>query len=67
MGKAALRQLALCLSEELAPAGLHAAIVTVSGFVQRDTPFNPERIAECFWQLHAEPQDRWRDEVVLKP
>ena len=67
MGKAALRQLALCLAEELAPEGLHAALVTVAGFVQRDTPFNPDLIADCFWELHREPRESWRSEVVLRP
>ncbi len=67
MGKAALRQLALCLAEELAPEGIHAATVTVAGFVERDTPFNPDLIAECFWELHCEPRESWRSEVVLRP
>ncbi len=67
MGKAALRQLALCLAEELAPDGLHVATVTVAGYIQRDAPFNPDRIAECFWELHSEPREAWRSEVVLRP
>lgn len=67
MGKAALRQLALCLAEELAPAGIHAATVTVAGFVQPGTAFGPDRIAEHFWELHAEPRERWRSEVVVRP
>jgi NAD(P)-dependent dehydrogenase (short-subunit alcohol dehydrogenase family) len=66
LGKAALRQLALCLAEELAPEGIHAATVTVAGFVQRDSAFNPELVAESFWELHSEPRTRWRSEVVLK-
>jgi hypothetical protein len=37
MGKAALRSLALCLAQELAPEGIHAATITVCGFVQRGT------------------------------
>ncbi len=67
MGKAALRQLALCLAEELKPEGIHVATVTVAGFVQKDAAFNPDLIAESYWQLHEEPQERWRSEVVLKP
>jgi NAD(P)-dependent dehydrogenase (short-subunit alcohol dehydrogenase family) len=66
-GKAALRQLALCLAAELAPEGIHAATVTVAGFVQPGTPFDPERVAQGFWELHAEPRDQWRDELVLRP
>ena len=67
MGKAALRQLALCLAEELAPEGLNVATVTVAGYIQRNAPFNPGRIAECFWELYSEPREAWRSEVVLRP
>lgn len=64
-GKAALRSLALCLAQELEPEGLHAATVTVAGFVQEDSAFNGDFIAEAFWELHAEPKEAWRSEVVL--
>jgi NAD(P)-dependent dehydrogenase (short-subunit alcohol dehydrogenase family) len=67
VGKAAIRQLALCLHEELKPEGIHVATVTVAGFVQKGSAFNPDLIAETYWQLHAEPRDRWRSEVMLTP
>lgn len=67
LGKAALRQLALCLADELAPEGIHVATVTVAGFVARGTPLDPERIAETYWELHDEPREAWRSEVVLRP
>ncbi len=67
MGKAALRQLALCLADELAPEGIHVATVTIAGFVQRNSAFNPDRVAEAYWQLHVEPRENWRYEVVLRP
>lgn len=66
MGKAALRQLALCLAEELAPEGLHAATVTIAGYVQRGTALDPDRIADAFWDLHHETRDQWRSEVLLR-
>jgi len=66
MGKAALRSLALCLAPELAPEGIHAATVTVAGFVQRESAFNADFVAEAFWELHAEPREAWRGEIVLK-
>lgn len=67
LGKAALRSFALALAEELAPEGLHAATLTVAGFVQRDTPFSPEAVAEAAWALHREPREAWRSEAVLTP
>ena len=66
-GKAALRQLALCLAAELAPEGIHAATVTVAGFVREGSSFEPDGIAEQFWVLHVEPREDWRPEVVLSP
>lgn len=67
MGKAALRQLALCLAEELRPDGIHVATVTIAGFVQRDTPFHPDLIASHFWELYAEAPEAWRSEVLVVP
>lgn len=67
LGKAALRSFALALAEELAPEGLHAATLTVAGFLQRNTPFSPEAVAEAAWALHREPREAWRSEVLLKP
>jgi len=67
VGKGALRSLALCLAQELAPEGIHAATVAVSGFVQQGSAFNPDFVAEAFWQLHREPSEAWRSEIVLKP
>jgi NAD(P)-dependent dehydrogenase (short-subunit alcohol dehydrogenase family) len=67
IGKAGLRSLALCLAEELAPENIHVATVTVAGFVQSQTAFSPEAIAEHFWALHTEPRIHWRHEVVAKP
>jgi short-subunit dehydrogenase len=65
LGKAALRSLALSLAEELEPEGIHAATVTVRGFVQPGTELSPGRVAECFWELHAQPRGAWDRERVL--
>jgi short-subunit dehydrogenase len=61
--KAAVRSLTLTLAEELRPVGIHVATVTVEGLIQPGTHYDPERIAEQFWDLHAEPRDSWRTEV----
>ena len=67
LGKAAQRSLALSLAEELAPQNIHAALVTIAGFLQPQTPFSPAAVAESFWQLHQEEKAAWRTEVILKP
>ncbi|MGG5890423.1 SDR family NAD(P)-dependent oxidoreductase [Falsiroseomonas sp. HC035] len=66
IGKAGLRSLALTLHAELAPEGIHAATVTVDGPVAPATPFDPDRIAEAFWQLHRDPPGAFRAEVVFR-
>jgi short-subunit dehydrogenase len=65
LGKAALRSLALSLGEELANAGIHAATVTVCGFVQAGTALAPERVAEAFWNLFLQAPDHWERERTL--
>jgi short-subunit dehydrogenase len=63
VGKAGIRNLAHSLAEELAPAGIHVATVTVMGFVKPGTPFDPEKIAEVYWQLHQQPKEAWETEI----
>lgn len=67
LGKAAQRSLALSLAQELAPEGIHTALVTIAGWIQPGTAFSPECIAETYWELHQEPREQWRSEVLLKP
>ena len=66
VGKAGLRSLALTLHKELAPAGIHVGTVTVAGQIQSGTPFDPERIAGAFWELHLDPKEGFRPEVIFK-
>jgi len=65
LGKAALRSLALSFAEELEPEGIHAATVTVRGFVRPGSALAPEHVAQCFWELHAQPRGAWDRERVL--
>ena len=65
-GKAALRNLAFSLHAELAPAGIHAGTVTICGMVKHGTAFDPDRIAESFWALHAQPAGAFEREVMFK-
>ncbi len=54
MGKAALRNLAFSLHDELRPSGIRAGTVTILGEVKAGTPFDPGRIAEAFWHMHED-------------
>lgn len=61
--KAAVRSLALSMAKELAPDGLHVATVTVQGVIESGGYYDPDRIAEVYWQLHTEERADWRTEV----
>ncbi|HLO67752.1 MAG TPA: SDR family NAD(P)-dependent oxidoreductase [Holophaga sp.] len=65
LGKAALRSLALSFAHELEPEGIHAATLTVCGFVQPGTALSPDRVAEALWALHLQPRGAWDSEDVL--
>lgn len=66
MAKAALRNLAYSLHEELKPDGIHAAMVTIAGMVQVGTHFDPDLIAEKYWELYTQPQDAWETEIIYR-
>ncbi|MFE4709248.1 SDR family NAD(P)-dependent oxidoreductase [Paenibacillus sp. NPDC056722] len=51
IGKAAMRNLALTLAAELAPEGIFVGTVTISGVVQAVTDYDPEQIANVYWDL----------------
>lgn len=65
LGKAALRALAGALDAQFGPAGVHVATVTVGGAVAPGTALDPDRIAERYWALHAQPPGWWQREVLL--
>jgi len=66
IGKAGIRSLAMTLHAELAAEGIHAATVTVDGAVAPGTPFDPDRIAEAYWALHADPAGAFRPEIIVR-
>ena len=66
LGKAALRNLTYSLAQELGAFDVHVATVTVYGFVQRGTRFDPRGIANSFLQLHHQPKGHFDVEKVYK-
>lgn len=64
LGKAGVRALTALLGAEYGPAGVHVATVTVRGAVEPGTAFDPDDIAEHYWQLHIEPKGEWTHEIV---
>lgn len=64
--KAALRSLTYTLAQELGVHGVHVATVTVYGFVQSGTKFDPQNIAQSFLHLHRQPKGHFDIERVYK-
>lgn len=64
ISKAGLRNLTFTLAEELAPHGIHVGTVTIGGVVKAGTFFDPDAIAESFWNLH---EKRDTNEILFKP
>jgi hypothetical protein len=45
---------------------VHVATVTIAGFVQPGTHFDPDRIAEAYWTLHTQEPGQWEREIVYQ-
>jgi short-subunit dehydrogenase len=58
IGKAALRNLAFTLGEELAPFEIHVGTVTIAGSVVPNTHFDPDLIAEAYWDIYEKRDER---------
>lgn len=67
LGKAGVRTLVALLAEEYGPAGVHAATVTVADAVVPGTAYDPDLIAEAYWDLHNQPRGAWKREVLFAP
>jgi short-subunit dehydrogenase len=65
-GKSGLRGLALVLHEELKPQGIHVGLVTIAGVVAPGGAFDPDRIAQAYWEMHLEPPGGWTAERVIR-
>lgn len=58
IGKAGLRNLTFTLADELAPLGITLGTVTIGGVVAVGSFFDPDLIAESYWQLFTGEQQR---------
>jgi NAD(P)-dependent dehydrogenase (short-subunit alcohol dehydrogenase family) len=65
LGKAGVRALAGLLAKAYGPSRIHVATVTVAGGVSPGSAFDPDEIAECYWQIHLQPPGEWEREVLF--
>jgi NAD(P)-dependent dehydrogenase (short-subunit alcohol dehydrogenase family) len=64
LGKAGVRTLVALLARQYGPDGVHVASVTVDGPVAPGTDFDPDDIAEHYWDLHHQPRAQWTQEAL---
>lgn len=65
LGKAGVRALTDMLAQEFGPSGVHVATVTVADEVRRGTAYDPDDIADQYWDLHSQDPGDWQHEVVF--
>jgi NADP-dependent 3-hydroxy acid dehydrogenase YdfG len=64
MSKAAVRNLVQAAARDLEGTGVHVATVTIRGIVGRPG-FEPDAIAERFWELHQQGRDDRATEIFV--
>ncbi|MGC0415984.1 SDR family NAD(P)-dependent oxidoreductase [Embleya sp. AB8] len=63
LGKIGVRGITALLAGEFGPAGVHVATVTVCNQVRPGTAYDPDDIAEHYWDLHVQKPEDWEQEV----
>lgn len=58
ISKAGLRNLVFTLSDELSTNGINVGTVTIGGAVEPGTFFDPDLIAEAYWELFTTPDKK---------
>jgi len=67
LGKAALRNLSLSLFKHLSPQGVHVSVLAICGIVEKEGPFDPDRIAEEYWRVATQPRGLEDREIIIQP
>jgi short-subunit dehydrogenase len=65
IGKAGLRNLAICLGQELFNSNIRVHSVQIRGMVSdADSRYNSKAIADLYWKIHSEPKGKYEVEVI---
>jgi NAD(P)-dependent dehydrogenase (short-subunit alcohol dehydrogenase family) len=62
LGKLALRGAATMLARQLRDDGIHAGSLTILGQIAPGTPFDPDAIADVYWEISQRARDAWQEE-----
>lgn len=63
--KAALRNLAFSMGEELSHDNIHVAVVTIAGPIVAGTNLDPDRLAGEYWRLYLQKKKDWERELFI--
>ena len=66
VGKAALRNYVYSLAKEVTTEGIKVGTVTVAGYIHKEDGFDPDDIAEKYWQLHTAAPSITDCEIIYK-
>ena len=66
VGKAAVRNLAFSMHQEVRGSGIHVFTITVNGMIEEGTPFSPERIADKYFEVFEEGLPEGETEYVYE-
>lgn len=65
IGKAGIRNLCFSLYAELKSKNIHAATVTIKGYVKPGTKWDPDLIADEFRKLYLQKQSEFEREIII--
>lgn len=63
IGKSGMRSFALSLSQELEGTRVRAGTITICGMIQPGSEFDPDRIADAFWEKYS--GESWTPETTF--
>lgn len=66
LGKAALRSLGQSLRLELGPSGVQVTTIAIHGTMAPGTPYDPDRVADFYWETHQRPPEAWTVDAHFK-
>ncbi|MDQ2067740.1 SDR family NAD(P)-dependent oxidoreductase [Xinfangfangia sp. CPCC 101601] len=67
VGKAGLRAYTTALAKAVGAKGVHAASVTICGHIAPGGDFDPDRIAQSYWDLHMQQPGAFSSELIYSP
>lgn len=66
IGKSALRNFTHSLAQELKGTGVHVATLIINGMIKKGTKFDPDKIADRFWEIQNRKEKDWKVEEIFE-